>query len=307
MEDMQIVRITIDPTLLCNFACDYCYVQPDATPLDVDKTKMILKNAIDSVTQNELLIHYLGGEPLCAFETVKEISTYFRDNCGSKIPQFRITTNGSLINKDIIQHFLEFNYFVIVSVDTSPGSFTHRKYHNGESDVQCVVDNVKMLQEYGVKHCISMVVTNDTVKDFANSFQYFVDMGIKLIGFAPIYTDKRFTPDLDIYREQILKVAQIARKNGIEVNPPLKHGWNMKELSRRVYVGTNEHKVVEISPLDYYSVHEGRMPRFIEDDIPVPDYLKHLYKTGFYLPKEEVRKIAEIENEAHRVYRGEQL
>ena len=116
-----IVNVTDD----CNLACRYCFVEQHPHYMTLDTAKV----AVDWLYNNYLkikelnlekdkpMLYFFGGEPmLCYKSIIVPIVKY----CEEKYPntfQFGITTNGTLLNKKIIDFFKEKNFSIMFSMD----------------------------------------------------------------------------------------------------------------------------------------------------------------------------------------------
>ncbi|HCY74416.1 MAG TPA: hypothetical protein DHV28_00710 [Ignavibacteriales bacterium] len=108
-------RLTINPTLNCNFSCWYCYETHTQKNMSKERVSAIIKY-IEHLVKN-LHIHHLdlgwfGGEPLLSYKTVmKELAVAAKNICDQNGVSFQsdITTNGYLIKPDMIPFFKEIN------------------------------------------------------------------------------------------------------------------------------------------------------------------------------------------------------
>lgn len=126
-----IARVTIIPTLECNFRCWYCYETHSEGHMSVravEATIAFCKKLIDSGLIKKFVLDWFGGEPLLYFEEiVYPISIALRNYCREKNICFQntITTNGFLISEKNIDKLIEIelNTYQI----TLDGS---KKYHD---------------------------------------------------------------------------------------------------------------------------------------------------------------------------------
>lgn len=131
MPDIQFI---IELTNGCNFACKYCYL---AQALKNKYQKMYpdtAKNMINAIIHHiynkgdHIYIDFLDGEPLLNFSVMKIMIEYgkqIEQEIGDNIFIFRFTTNGSLLNKEIIDFIKQHNIYFNISVDGLP--ITHDK------------------------------------------------------------------------------------------------------------------------------------------------------------------------------------
>lgn len=103
----RFMRVTVMPTLNCNFRCWYCYEQHKHSLL-TDKGKNAILHFIKSEIENNnlknIVLDWFGGEPLLRFyQTIFPLSKELSECCKLHHIGFTntITTNGSLINKDM--------------------------------------------------------------------------------------------------------------------------------------------------------------------------------------------------------------
>lgn len=104
--DTRHLSLTIAPTMNCNFDCIYCYEknerQNETMSQEVqDKIVEFVKQQIKHV--ESVNIAWYGGEPLLAFDVVKDISERVINMCKEKNIMYSssIVTNGYFLTKDI--------------------------------------------------------------------------------------------------------------------------------------------------------------------------------------------------------------
>lgn len=97
------MRVTVMPTLACNFACWYCYethLASKMTEAAVAATTRFIQQYIEQNAKKELYLDWFGGEPLLCFESVilpmqRQLLAWCADYGVSVLSM--MTTNGSLI------------------------------------------------------------------------------------------------------------------------------------------------------------------------------------------------------------------
>lgn len=104
----SVARVTIMPTLDCNFRCWYCYEthsEGHMSPDSVQSTIAFCKSLIDHRGLKAFVLDWFGGEPLLHFEdVVYPISIAIKEYCEAKDVAFSntITTNGFCVTERII-------------------------------------------------------------------------------------------------------------------------------------------------------------------------------------------------------------
>jgi uncharacterized protein len=117
------LSLTILPTMACNLECSYCYERPKSefmTQETVDAVCAFVEERAQRERITKLNVSWYGGEPLLAASTIWGLSESFMKL--SEQHDFRygagMTTNGTLLTKDVVDNLLRYNVkSVQVTVD----------------------------------------------------------------------------------------------------------------------------------------------------------------------------------------------
>lgn len=109
----------------CNLTCSYCFASQgkyhgDRAVMSFDTGKRALDFLIEnSGTRRNLEVDFFGGEPLMNFDVVKQLTQYARSIEKEKGKNFRftLTTNGMLIDDDVIDFCNREMSNVVLSLD----------------------------------------------------------------------------------------------------------------------------------------------------------------------------------------------
>ena len=148
-------RLTINPTLECNFNCWYCYEEHPKGHMQQETMDAIvnhIKLKIEDKSLKHLCLDWFGGEPLLYFDEVmhplgKQIKEIL-DEKGISISG-TATTNGYFINKERISKFKDIgltNFQITLDGDKE----THDKIKfckNKKGSFQTIIDNINLLCE----------------------------------------------------------------------------------------------------------------------------------------------------------------
>ena len=223
----QTYRMTIMPTLDCNFNCWYCY---EEHPRDImsDKTqKAIVKYVIRTLDETRpklFSLDWFGGEPLMAFDNVVyTISSKIKNECAKRNIPFSngITTNGALITRAMCK---KLNHIALTSYQiTLDGSETfhnqvkkaepqRNEYRNILSVLQYLcdsIDNIRLLVRinYSPKNIDSVY---DIITDLPNIVR---DKAI--ISFQQVWQTQNEQMD-----EKIRLIIDEFTRNGFNVEKP---------------------------------------------------------------------------------------
>lgn len=120
-------RLVLNIANLCNLNCTYCYAQGGdyGGPLEKmsnDTGIMALKKFFDQYDEIST-IQFFGGEPFLNWKEMRRLCKYafdIADRLGKKRPVLMVSTNGTILNDDIVSLINEFDLKVTVSIDGPP-------------------------------------------------------------------------------------------------------------------------------------------------------------------------------------------
>ena len=100
--------ITIQPTNAvfnvtdaCNFRCPYCFVEHNPRRATLEIAEKVCQYLLNAPNEGRPTLWFFGGEPMLEFNTIiKPIVEKYTDQM-----IFGITTNGSLLNEDVVDFF----------------------------------------------------------------------------------------------------------------------------------------------------------------------------------------------------------
>ncbi|MBE5947150.1 MAG: thioether cross-link-forming SCIFF peptide maturase [Lachnospiraceae bacterium] len=181
----------------CNLACKYCFA--DEGEYHGQKRELMSlevgKKALDFLIENSgnrinLEVDFFGGEPLMNFDVVKEIVAYgrMREKEAGKNFRFTLTTNGVLLNDDVIDFCNKEISNVVLSLDGRQCIHDDmRPTRNGKGSYDIVVPKFqKFVEQRGDKsYYVRGTFTRNNL-DFAEDFKLMADLGFKEISIEPV-------------------------------------------------------------------------------------------------------------------------
>lgn len=157
--DRNMRQITLQVTQSCNFRCAYC----PYTTAEFDNQRShgakqmsfeVAKKSIDffaehSKEQNDVAIGFYGGEPLLRFDLIKQIVDYSEKVFMGKGILFTLTTNGSLLNEEIVEFLEEHEFNLMISLDGPPEIHNKsRKFAStGKGTFETIENNLRKINE----------------------------------------------------------------------------------------------------------------------------------------------------------------
>lgn len=174
----------------CNFACKYCYAAQHS------QETMSLETAVRAVDLaavggERFILQFSGGEPLLAFEVMKNIIQYVRQQ---KIPAImQIQTNASLLSQEIAAFLREARVGIGISLDGRPERNDRlRCLSGGEGTSRKILRGAGLLAAQGVEIGITCVVSDTNVRQLAGVVEMAYYLGnVRRLGFDLLRTQGR--------------------------------------------------------------------------------------------------------------------
>ncbi len=154
----KLSQITLQVTQQCNLRCNYCvYSHPEGDAQRSHSSKHmtfeIAKKAIDYLIRNSrdsrsLYFNFYGGEPLLEFKLIKQCIEYINESIEGKTVQYSITTNGTIINDEIIRLFDKNNVSLLISLDgpEEVHNKNRRFASNGKGTFDVIMKNLEYIK-----------------------------------------------------------------------------------------------------------------------------------------------------------------
>ena len=202
----------------CNLNCEYCFAGKGEYG-GADKGLMSLEvgtRALDflieqSGTRRNLEVDFFGGEPLLNWNVCKELVKYGREQEKKfgKNFRFTLTTNGLLINDDVIDFCNKEMGNVVLSLDgRKETNDAMRVSRNGKGSYDLIVDKFKKFADSRNQKDYYMrgTYTRNNL-DFAKDIIHMADLGFKELSIEPVVSDPKEPyalkeEDLPILKEQ---------------------------------------------------------------------------------------------------------
>jgi len=173
----------------CNLRCRYCVYSDHYDGADFSSDEMswdTAKKAVDMFhemilkkrersPEQKMMITFYGGEPLIKMPLIKQVVDYAKsidDNSS-----FSLSTNGVLMNDEVIDFLIENEFSIAVSIDGPREQHNrNRVFMNGEGSFDIVYNNIKSLWErYPDYDKIIYLITYDCASDIEAIHNFFSD------------------------------------------------------------------------------------------------------------------------------------
>jgi len=201
----------------CNLNCSYCFASQgkyhgDRALMSFEVGKRAMDFLIEnSGTRRNLEVDFFGGEPLMNFDVVKQIVAYARSIEKEKGKNFRftLTTNGMLIDDDVIDFCNKEMSNVVLSLDGRKEIHDRlRVDYKGNGSYDVIVPKFKKLVEArGDKGYYMRGTFTHANPDFTNDVFHMADLGFTELSMEPVVAKPddpaALTPeDIEIVKDQ---------------------------------------------------------------------------------------------------------
>ncbi len=213
----------------CNLNCSYCFASQgkyhgQRALMSFEVGKQALDFLMDnSGTRHNLEVDFFGGEPLMNWDVVKQLVAYARsvEKERGKNFRFTLTTNGVLIDDDVIEFANKEMSNVVLSLDGRKEihDATRVDYAGHGSYEKIVPKFQKLVQSRGGKGYYMRGTFTHQNPDFTKDVFHMADLGFTELSMEPVVCaaddPMALTPeDIEIVKEQyeILAKDMIARE-----------------------------------------------------------------------------------------------
>ena len=183
----------------CNLACRYCFAEEGEyhgrrALMSFDTGKKALDFLIaNSGNRRNLEVDFFGGEPLMNWQVVKDLVAYGREQekIHNKNFRFTLTTNGVLLNDEIMEFANKEMGNVVLSIDGRKEVHDHmRPFRKGAGSYDLIVPKFQKFAESRNqdKYYVRGTFTHYNL-DFADDVLHLADLGFKQISVEPVVAE----------------------------------------------------------------------------------------------------------------------
>ena len=218
----------------CNLNCAYCFASQgkyhgDRAIMSFEVGKQAFDYLIkNSGTRRNLEVDFFGGEPLMNFDVVKQLVAYARqiEKEHNKNFRFTLTTNGLLIDDDVIDFANKEMSNVVLSLDGRKE--IHDRYrvdYSGKGSWDRIVPKFQQLVEAreGKNYYMRGTFTHRN-PDFLNDIKQMLDLGFNELSMEPVVCApgdpaELTEEDLPIVLDQYEKLAELMLERNKQGKP----------------------------------------------------------------------------------------
>ncbi len=206
----------------CNLACEYCFAEEG----EYHGRRALMsfevgKKALDFLVANSgnrinLEVDFFGGEPTMNWQVVKDLVEYGRslEEPHNKKFRFTLTTNGVLLNDEILEFANKEMSNIVLSIDgRKEVNDKMRPFRGGQGSYDKIVPKFQKVAESRdqMNYYVRGTFTHNNL-DFAEDVLHLADLGFKQISVEPVvakpedwYSIKE--EDIPVLKEEYDKLA----------------------------------------------------------------------------------------------------
>lgn len=218
----------------CNLNCSYCFAsqgkyQGERAVMSYEVGKRALDFLVEnSGTRRNLEVDFFGGEPLMNFQVVKDLVAYARSIEKEKGKNFRftLTTNGVLVDDDVIAWANKECHNVVLSLDGRKE--VHDRYrvdYAGNGSWEKIVPKFQKFVEAreGKGYYMRGTFTHAN-PDFLKDIQTMLDLGFRELSMEPVVCasgdpSELTEEDMEVVMQQYEQLAELMLQKDKEGEP----------------------------------------------------------------------------------------
>ncbi len=180
----------------CNLACRYCFAEEgeyhghrELMSYEVGKKALdfLIRN---SANRRNLEVDFFGGEPLMNWQVVKDLVAYGRqmEKMHNKKFRFTLTTNGVLLNDEMMDFINKEMSNVVLSVDGRKSVHDHmRPFRSGKGSYDLIIPKFQKLADERdqTNYYVRGTFTHNNL-DFTNDVMHLSELGFQQISVEPV-------------------------------------------------------------------------------------------------------------------------
>lgn len=185
----------------CNLACKYCFAEEG----EYHGRRALMsfevgRKALDFLVANSgnrinLEVDFFGGEPLMNWQVVKDLVAYGRslEEPFHKKFRFTLTTNGVLLNDEILEFCNKEMANIVLSIDGRKEIHDlMRPFRGGQGSYDLIVPKFKKVAESRnqMNYYVRGTFTRNNL-DFSKDVLHLADLGFEQISVEPVVADEK--------------------------------------------------------------------------------------------------------------------
>lgn len=211
-EDQKVRYLSLIVTSDCNLACKYCYEKHglrDKRIMDFSLAKESICCYMNENGADTLEIDFFGGEPLLAFDLIRDTVDWFHTQSWDKDHRFLIGTNGTILNNEMKEWLCRNRGCIYISFSLDGTRKAHNISRSNSYDL--VFKNLPFYKKYWSHQPAKMTICAETIPYVADSIIEMEEMGLNFtanIGYEDQWgVGTHRAKLLEIYEDQLARLV----------------------------------------------------------------------------------------------------
>ena len=196
----------------CNLRCPYCFIHgKNPRQLDYDTGRAAVDFFFrESKNESRITVLFIGGEPLLNFTIIRKLVLYCRNiPWNGKKLNFNTTTNGTLLNDEILYFFQKYKISILLSVDGGEKTQdSKRKFKDGSGSFAILKDKIPLLKQYQPWLGVRMTPSPETVSRLFYDVKELFRLGANQFIIGPASGIRWPDDSIRTYELELRKVAR---------------------------------------------------------------------------------------------------
>lgn len=237
--------VVVNITSGCNMRCKYCFAEsgPDSGEKMDDKTIEELVDQMFNMPKiDRFTLEFQGGEALAYFDGIKKAVKYAESKKDEfdKDVNYRIETNGTLINDEVVDFAKKYDIVIGISVD-GPKELNDeaRVYPDGSGTFSDIKEGIQKLKETGLGVAGSVcTIGKHNVSQPEKIANFFRDVDVSFkprpVNILGRELENNFAPDSEDWFECYKKLHKMGRNEDIK-------NWSVHIYEENVYTPVRDY------------------------------------------------------------------
>lgn len=165
----------------CNLKCQYCYegIERKSTIMRSDIAQSALTRIIPRLDCDEVIIDFIGGEPLFAFDLLKNLVDFAKkhEHHWRKKYTFFATTNGTLLNNEMKEWLYDHRDTIVLGLSLDGTRAAHNLNRSNSYDL--IEPHLSFFREAWPFQPVKMTITPQTVDHVYEGILNIYSYGLK--------------------------------------------------------------------------------------------------------------------------------
>ena len=193
----------------CNLSCVYCYEHHKGEPfMELEKAKKIIEQEMNADDEYDRTFEFFGGEPFLEFEKIVKLHQFLANNKWTKKWSVIITTNGTLVNKEIQNWLINNKATVQVALSADGTPYMHNINRSNSYDN---IDFAFFAKRWSIA---KMTISSKTLPHLSEGIIHLHNLGFKTVtsnlAFGIDWSDEE---NLSVFASELHKLADYYIEN----------------------------------------------------------------------------------------------